>query len=254
MAAPRRIVALGASNLTRGFGSMVASARAAWGPGLEVLAAPGLGRSYGLRSAVFGRRMPSILECGLWAALDALPRVPTRALVTDVGNDILYGATVAQIVAWVGESVDRLRAFTDDVVLTGLPLARIAGLSAPAFVFFRTALVPRCRLSRAETLAAAVAVDGELRALAERRRVRFVELPLEWYGADPVHIRPRQWTAAWHLILTGEPLAGRAGRPWTREALRLFLMKPERRWWLGIEQRGAQPGLRLPDGSTVSCY
>ena len=85
--APRRVVALGASNLTRGFPILVSAARASAGPDVEVFAALGLGRSYGMESRVLARTLPGILDSGLWAALAGLPPLPTRAVVTDVGND-----------------------------------------------------------------------------------------------------------------------------------------------------------------------
>jgi hypothetical protein len=247
-----RLVALGASNLARGMGAAVAVARETWGPRIEVVSAFGPGRSYGMDSLLVGRRLPGILECGLWPALRALPEAEARAIVTDVGNDILYHVPVPRIVAWVDESVARLGAHTGDIVITGLPLPRIRMLSPSAFLFFRSVLVPRCRLSQAETLSASERVDEALRDIARRRGARFVDLRLEWYGRDPVHIRKREWGAAWHEIVAGE--AGRTGGGWSWEGLRLFLMKPERRWWLGVEQRGAQPGLKLPGGPTVWCY
>ena len=43
----RRVVALGASNLTRGLHTVVSTARTEWGPDVEVLGALGHGRSYG---------------------------------------------------------------------------------------------------------------------------------------------------------------------------------------------------------------
>jgi hypothetical protein len=247
-----RLVALGASNLARGMGAAVSVARETWGPRIEVVSAFGPGRSYGISSLLVGRRLPGILECGLWAALRGLPEAPTRAVVTDVGNDILYHVPVERIVSWVNETVARLGAHTGDIVLTGLPLPRIRLLSPAAFLFFRSVLVPACRLSQAETLAASERVDEALRDIARRRGARFVDPRLEWYGRDPVHIRPRECGAAWREIVAGE--AGRTGGGWSWEGLRLFLMKPERRWWLGIEQRGAQPGLRLRSGPTVWCY
>jgi len=247
-----RLVALGASNLARGMGAAVAVAREAWGPDIEVVSAFGPGRSYGMDSRLVGRRLPGILECGLWSALRGLPAAPTRAIVTDVGNDILYHAPVERIVSWVDEAVARLGAHTGDIVLTGLPLPRIRQLSPSAFLFFRSVLVPQCRLSQSETLSASERVDEALREIARRRGARFVDLRLEWYARDPVHIRRREWSAAWHEIVAGE--AGRTGGGWSWEGLRLFLMKPERRWWLGVEQRGAQPGLRLRSGPTVWCY
>jgi hypothetical protein len=99
MAGIARVVALGASNLTRGFHEVVSASRAAWGPDVQILAALGHGRSYGARSRLLTRRLPGILDSGLWPALEAMPAVPTRALVTDVGNDILYGYPPAQTLA-----------------------------------------------------------------------------------------------------------------------------------------------------------
>lgn len=247
-----RLVALGASNLARGMGAAVAVARETWGAQLEVFSAFGPGRSYGMDSSLMGRRLPGILDCGLWPALRGLPPARTRALVTDVGNDILYHVPIPRIVEWLDETVKRLSELTDDIVITGLPVERIRLLSPFAFLFFRTVLVPKCRLTQAETLAASERVDAELRRIAEERGARFVPMRLEWYGLDPVHIRPRAWAEAWHEIAAGK--SGEAGGGWTWEGLRLFMMRPERRWWLGFEQRGPQPGLRLPSGPTVWCY
>ena len=106
---PARVVALGASNLTRGLPIVVSAARAGGGPDVEVLAALGLGRSYGMESRVLARTLPGILDSGLWKALAQRPRVPTRELVTDVGNDIVCGASPPRILQWVEESLVRLR-------------------------------------------------------------------------------------------------------------------------------------------------
>src|SRR5688572_673653 len=100
-----RIVALGASNLTRGFHTVVSTARAAWGQDVQIVAAFGSGRSYGVHSRVLIRTLPGILESGLWRQLEFFSAAPTRALVTDVGNDILYGFSASRILAWVGEAV-----------------------------------------------------------------------------------------------------------------------------------------------------
>lgn len=245
--APGRVVALGASNLTRGLPVLVAAARARSGPDVEVMAALGLGRSYGMESRVLARTLPGILDSGLWKALETRPAVATRALVTDVGNDILYGAPPARILEWVEEALARLRRFTDDVVVTGLPMVAIRRLSRPKFVAFRTVLYPRCRLTFAEATAASERVDEGLAALAARHRARFVPLRGEWYGFDPVHIRPRRWGAAWREIL-GEDGAAGGSLP---EALRLHALPPERQRLFGIERVNLQRGVRLPAGGRV---
>lgn len=246
-----RLVALGASNLARGFGALVAATRAAWGVPFDVVGAFGPGRSYGLPSSLLGRRLPAILDCGLWTALAAQPRTRTLALVTDVGNDILYEAPPARILEWVEEAVVRVRRHADDVAVAGLPLARIRRLSRPGFLFFRSVLVPQCRLSHAVTLERAEQVDAALRALSARHGARYVELPLEWYGADPVHVRASAWTAAWSAIAGFDGVRSR-GSAW--EELRLFMMRPAERSWLGVRQRARQPGLALPGGVSVAAY
>jgi hypothetical protein len=246
-----RLVALGASNLARGFGALVAATRAAWGGPFDVVSAFGPGRSYGLPSSLFGRRLPAILDCGLWTALDAQPKRRTLALVTDVGNDILYEAPPERILEWIEEAVVRVGRHAEEVVIAGLPLARIRRLSGPGFLFFRSLLVPQCRLSRTATLDRSERIDAALRAMAERRGARFVELPLEWYGVDPVHVRSAAWMAAWSAI-AGFGAVDARGSGW--ETLRLFMMKPEQRSWLGVPQRGRQPGLALPGGVSVAAY
>ena len=103
-----RVVALGASNLTRGFETVVSSARTAWGREVEVLGALGHGRSYGVESRLIVRTLPGILQSGLWDTLASLPPAATRGLVTDIGNDILYEFPAPTILEWVEEAVDRL--------------------------------------------------------------------------------------------------------------------------------------------------
>jgi hypothetical protein len=250
--APKRVVALGASNLTRGFPILVSAARARGGPDVEVLAALGLGRSYGMPSRVLARTLPGILDSGLWKALAERPPLPTRGLITDVGNDILYGASPAQILEWVEESLARLRTVTDDVVVAGLPLDAIRRLSPAKFLAFRTYLFPRCRLTFAQTVDAAEQIAEGLVGLAARQGARFVGLRPEWYGVDPVHIRPGRWGEAWREILGVEP--SDRGAPSLTEALRLHTLWPERQWLFGVETVTAQRGRRLAGGGQVWLY
>jgi hypothetical protein len=248
-----RVVALGASNLTRGFQTVVSTARSAWGSDVEFLAAFGHGRSYGAHSRVAFRRLPGILESGLWPELESRPRRATRALVTDVGNDILYGFSVARTLGWVEEAIRRLRRITDDIVLTNLPLASIRHLSSPRFLLFRSVLVPSCRLSLAQVLERAESLNQGLAELAAASGARLVRLDPSWYGFDPIHIRPALWREAWQQVLGAHPVTGSDGRP-SLEGLRLYFMPPERRWLFGVEQFRQQAGVLLPAGGRVWLY
>lgn len=247
-----RVVALGASNLTRGFQTLVSTARAAWGPEVEVLAALGHGRSYGSRSRLVFRTLPGILESGLWSELVSRPEAATRGLLTDVGNDILYGFSAEQTLAWVEEALRGLGRVTQDVVLTGLPLASIRRLSNPKFLAFRSIFVPSCRLSLAQVLESAEHVNVGLERLSAARGARFLQPDPAWYGFDPIHVRPSLWRHAWQEILGTHPPA--SADVSIAESLRLYLMRPERRSIFGVEQFTPQSGVALSSGGRVWLY
>jgi hypothetical protein len=250
----RRLIVLGASNAVRGLPVLLRAARRAWGDPLEVMGALGVGRSYGMRSVVMGRALSGIAACGVWDELERRPRRDTTALVTDVGNDILYNAPVADLLGWVGSCLQRLRACGADVSVAGLPMDRLQRLTRPGYVLLRLALFPFHRwLGFREGLARARQVQEGLEQLAARHGARFVPARPEWYGADPVHFRWRARDAAWSALLGVEPAGGAAPADGPG-ALRLWTAAPERQWWLGHERGHPQPVLDLPSRGTLSLF
>jgi hypothetical protein len=253
MAEITRIIALGASNLTRGFHTIVSTSRAAWGPEVQVLAALGHGRSYGVSRRVGICTLPGILESGLWRALESLPVVPTRAIVSDVGNDIMYGYSAERILSWIEEALRRLKRVTDDITLTDLPLASIRRISQMKYLAFRSILFPFCGLSLVQVLDTAEQINAGLAELSIKHGVKFFRLNPDWYGLDPIHIRPSLWRPAWQQILNAGSLSSNAEGP-LLEGLRLYFMANERRRILGIEQVTPQSGAALPAGGRVWLY
>jgi len=248
-----RVVALGASNLTRGFHTVVGTARSVWGSDIEILAALGHGRSYGAPSQFIIRTLPGILKSGLWNELERLPQKPTRGLITDVGNDILYGFSVERTLGWVEETLVRLTRLTGDIVLTDLPLESVRRMSNGKFLAFRTALVPSCRLPLAHVIERAEQVNEGLAVLADTYGARFFHLDPAWYGFDPIHIKPSLWHSAWQQILGTQPQT-ETGKASALEGMKLYLMRPERRWLFGREQITPQSGTTLRSGGKVWLY
>jgi len=256
-APPRRVVLLGASNLTRGFSTVLPTAERIWGSPLEVFAALGHGRSYGQRSSVLGRTLGGILQCGLWDALAAAGPAPTAALLTDVGNDIVYGAPVPTILDWVEQCLDRLAATGARIVLTRLPMASIRQIPAWRYGLLRRCLFPGCVLSVDETVGHAEALDAGLAELAARRGIAAVEPVPDWYGFDPIHIRWRFMPAAWRNILapwSDEPLAPWVARRHFGLWLSLRRLQPEVQTRFGIERHTPQPCGRFRGGTTIRLY
>jgi hypothetical protein len=255
--ARRRIILLGASNLTRGISTIVEVARNLWGEPLEILTALGFGRSYGMESSMLGRRLPGILQSELWNVLAADSKRPTAALVTDIGNDILYGVEPAQIAEWVGIVLDRLQEAGARVAMTRLPLTGISQLGSARFRLFRTLFFPACRLTLKDVVERAHNLDERLVRMASERSICLNPQNINWYGFDPIHIRLRHWRSAWPELLSSWSNNGSAN-PMIRGSLVRWLYlesrRPHFRTLFGVEQRRVQPAARLRDGTLISFY
>jgi hypothetical protein len=254
---PRRLVVLGASNVALALPTLVAAARALWGGPLDVLLAFGHGRSYGMRMPLLWRELPGIIDCGLWRALEGRPPAPTAALLTDIGNDLLYEVPVPAIAAWVETCLDRLEQAGARVAMTSLPMRSVSGLSPSRFRVIRSIFFPRSQLRYDTILGWARELDERLRRLARERGAILVEPRPEWYGFDPIHIRRGRRAAAWLEMLSA--LAGGSRGvvsfpPRLRRSPRLWLLKAEQRWVFGRERYTAQPTARLHDGTTLALY
>jgi hypothetical protein len=249
-------VLLGASNLVRSMPTVLETAILSRGSALEVFFACGHGRSYGMSSRVLGRTLPGIVECGLWEALAARPPLETTALITDIGNDLLYGVSVPQIAGWVEQCADRLLERGARPVITALPMFNLTGLSPARYKLFRTLFFPPCRRTLDEIREAALQLDERVRELAASRGIALAEPRSAWYGFDPIHIRYRHAPAAWREVLAAwsQSSADEAGpMSWTTW-LWMHRLKPAQRWMWGIEQRAAQPAVRCADGTTIWLY
>ena len=252
----RRAVLIGASNLTRGMATSLKTVQTIWQPPVEILVAAGLGRSYGLTSRILGRSLPSILTCGLWERLEQGPSLPTTALLTDVGNDLLYGASVKQLVRWVETCIERLMPACNPIVMARLPLVSLARLSDFKYAMMRRLLFPSSRLTREQTVARAAEVDLQLADLAEKHGILTVQPAIDWYGFDPIHIRRSYYETAWSCLLQGwEPKKELSSvkASWFQR-WRLRFQRPLQRHFFGRRQSRNQPSVFFENGSTVSFY
>ena len=253
-----RLVAVGASNLARMALALLDAQRAVVAGPVEMHAALGRGRSYGMPSRLLGRGLDGILASGLWAHLDG-DRPTARAdattvLLMDVGNDLLYGAPVPHILAWTATALQRLADLGTRRVVVGLPIAAIRTLSRWRFLAVRSVLFPRSRLTLAQAIDQATAVHEGLADLAARTGATFHPLPAAWFGLDPVHVRRSRWQDAARSWL-GTPTAlvpPRLDTAWQR--CRLLTLAPAERRWFGRTTRHAQPARCFADGSSLSLW
>jgi len=205
------IVLLGASNVSLGWRALAQSVLAQRTSPVHILTAHGMGRSYITTSRFGWRTVPGILESQLWHTLeDGSVRPPSAALITDVGNDLVYGRSTEHIVQAVEEVISRLRRSSPDcsVVVTRPPLASVESLSTVRYQFFRTAIFPFCKLSLKEAVEGTQELDSRIRAMSN---IVVVGTQRDWFGLDPIHVRRSCRQAAFQAFVAPWPDQERSG-------------------------------------------
>lgn len=250
-----RVVVLGASNVSRGLSRLVATVESR-SPGADLFVAAGHGRGYGVNTRVAARRLPSILRSGLWRGLDRHGGEAPFALVTDVGNELLYGARAELVASWVRETVWRLADRGATIAITRLPMAGIATVGAVRYRALRTFFVPGCRLSLTGLKEAATRLDADLQAIAGDFGAQIIEQPAHWYGCDTLHIRRRHLDDLWRMACNawGIPVVESPAASSLATWARVGTKAAEVRSLGGVMRFTKQPVLPLRSGGTLSLY
>lgn len=254
----RRVVLLGASNATVCFPLLVESLRATLGP-IELFAAHGHGRSYGMSSKVLWRVLPGIRNCGIWTAMEETPSQGERplALITDIGNDLLYGAIPDQILRWVELCINRLEEQGAETVITALPMESVAKLGRFRYGFLKSILFPGKGPTWQVMHELAQALNTGVRDLAARRDVPIIRPPGAWYGFDPIHIHWRRRPDAVRTFLSAWETVGReveVRRPTWGEAVQRWRWRTAESIRFGKTCHVPQPAATMEDGSLVFLY
>jgi hypothetical protein len=181
----------------------------------------------------------------------------TAALVTDVGNDLVYGVPLDQILEWVARCLDRLADAGASTIVTELPLANFENLSVARFRFFQRIFFPRSALTLADAQSLAVSLNERLLNLCQERKIPTISAEKSWYGLDPIHLKRRSQRHAWPKLLAAwraaqEPVMLRRGSVWLSAYLQF--LAPLEQSLFGFRRRTPQPCGRLADGTTISLY
>lgn len=238
---------------------------------LEIYAALGHGRSYGSLSNLSGRVLPGITACGLWERWENSPRLPTRALLTDIGNDLFYNASVDKILEWVRLALRRLRPRCEQIALTLVPLENARAIHPDFYRAFLRVCFANCRLPQDEMLSRAAALNAGLLKLAAEYGVTLIEQPRGWYGWDPIHHRRSRRRVVWETILDSWRSESDLWNTCTKKnslfKKNIFASGNDLHWWnwwrhgwpAWQEWRGqvierAQPCFVWPSGTRLSLY
>jgi hypothetical protein len=173
-------------------------------------------------------------------------------LITDIGNDLMYGLQPRLIADRVLTCVERLktRLPAAQFCLTGLPLCSVRRITRLQYLAARTVLFPRCFLSLAEVRQRVGDLDQRVREIASRLGAEFVEPQAEWYEADPIHVaRPYRETVFGRMLGGSAAQKICVARPKTPDGAPSIphrVPPAARRVVLGVRQVNSQPAFESP--------
>ena len=248
----QRVILLGASNLARGFPTIVRLLSQGLASPLDIAVAMGHGRSYGTWSRWLGRALPGINQCGLWPYLanQNLQHPAPLAVIMDLGNDLVYGVDAKTLLGWLDTTLQRLRAMGCDIVMLSLPMESLDRLTSARFEIARRLIFPGHPMGWPELHHQIRQLDEGMRGLAHQHGVQWMEAPGRWFGMDPIHIRHSLQAEAWQMLFGHWSVWKTAAEdkpPGLWRPFKLRLLHPAERRLFGMQQRAAQPALSTSD-------
>ena len=217
------VVLLGASNLARGHQAVVNHLRKGLEPHhVEFISALGPGRAYCVEGGVLQVRYRSIESCGVLEAIRQRAQSPCQviALVTDIGNDIMYGVSEEDIIQCLGRTFDSLRALNAHVIATAIHVDLEREVGEYRFLLLRTLFFPRSSVTYRQAAAAIRTINSFL-AEKEDDTFHVVKDMKRYVGADKIHYTLLKSHLAWTRL--------------TAEMFRCFkLSQPRKIGWIAI--------------------
>ena len=168
---------------------------------MELMVAAGPGRAYLASGGLLNVVYPPIESSEIFEAARRKSESGYRviALVTDIGNDIMYGVSAEQLIGTVQQVFGRLRSIHADVFYTTLPTAFKVGVRPIRFNILRSLLFPGSRVSYDEATAAIIQVNEFLREAAPKGDYLIPDMD-RYLGFDEIHYGWLRARHAWSHI------------------------------------------------------
>ena len=110
---------MGASNLARGYSLLTRYLSRCLGvQNIEFLNALGPGRGFCAKGGMFNFIYPPIQDCQVIEAVDQKTKNTRVVLITDLGNDLMYGVTADSLIECLDMLIDRMLKWNAEIFLT----------------------------------------------------------------------------------------------------------------------------------------
>jgi len=199
---PVLLVLLGASNLSRGCFALSRHMKACLHPRkVDVLIASGPGRAYCASGGLLNVVYPPIHSSDIFEAArnKSESGYQVVALVTDIGNDIMYGVSTEKVIETIQQVFSRLQSMKAEIFYTTLPVAFEKGVHPVWFYTLRSLLLPFSRVSYNEAVAGITQVNQFLRESTGRQGHLISDMD-RYLGFDEIHYGWLRAHSAWSHV------------------------------------------------------
>jgi hypothetical protein len=194
---PVVLMLLGASNLSRGCFIFAKHLRTCLLPrSVEVLIASGPGRGYCVPGGLLNINYPPICSSDILEVAQKKSESGYRviALVTDIGNDIMYDVTAEKLIETIQQIFVTLQSMNAEIFYTTLPVAFERKVHPVWFYVLRSVLLPFSRVSYDVAKAGIIAVNQFLKESASESCHLIPDMD-RYLGYDEIHYG---WLRAHH--------------------------------------------------------
>jgi hypothetical protein len=199
---PILLILLGASNLSRGCFAFARHMKICLHPRkFEVLIASGPGRAYCASGGLLNISYPPINTSDIFNAAQEKREYGYRvvALVTDIGNDIMYGVPAGKVIETVHQIFRKLESMDAEVFYTTLPVAFEKGIHPIWFYILRSMLLPFSRVSYSEATEGIIEVNRFLKESAGSYGHLISDMD-RYLGFDEIHYGWLRAHSAWSHV------------------------------------------------------
>lgn len=206
---PVLFVFLGASNLARSYyGLKRCITRCLFPRPVRFVHALGPGRGYISRGGIFNAIYPPILDCGIIEAIRSRRNSNQKvvALITDVGNDIMYGVPADDIISGLDSLFGTLNEFSARVFITSIPVDLKNDVNEFYFRTLRRIFFPNSPVEYHQA-AEAVRVINKFMLESPNENLTVIDGMEQYCGMDKIHYSLLKSRQAWTYV------AGRLTNP-----------------------------------------
>ena len=193
---------MGASNLARGYSMLTRHISSCFGKDkTEFLNALGPGRGFCARGGMFNFTYPPIQDCRILEVAEKKPCDTRAVLITDIGNDLMYGVSADTLIESLDQLIDRALHWDAEIFLTSIHVNLKKDVSQTTFFILKSFFYPGSSITYEETDLFIIKVNSYLEEKAgQNERVHLISGMESFAGADKIHYSLLQTHSAWEKI------------------------------------------------------